>query len=115
MKTALRPNFVSSSLPRSGPSPSLVARFLTAEHNNPEQKARMVQQKHGLTCPILLDENGKGREAYRVGGLPDQHRVPDRVNAEALFGANEEDSIEAFQRGGAGAAAHGAGIAGTPG
>ena len=42
----------------------------TGEESNPQDKARSFQQKHGLTYPILLDEQAKVSAAYRVKGLP---------------------------------------------
>jgi peroxiredoxin len=42
----------------------------TAEEGNPREKASAFQQKHALTYPILLDETGEVRKAYRVDGFP---------------------------------------------
>jgi peroxiredoxin len=42
----------------------------TGEEGLPKEKARAFQQKHGLTYPILLDEQARVSEAYRVKGLP---------------------------------------------
>ena len=42
----------------------------TAEESSPWQNARKFQQKHGLTYPILLDQDGKVRKAYRVENFP---------------------------------------------
>jgi peroxiredoxin len=42
----------------------------TGEEGSPQDKAQAFQQKHGLTYPILLDEQAKVSAAYRVKGLP---------------------------------------------
>jgi peroxiredoxin len=42
----------------------------TGEESSPRDKAQAFQQKHGLTYPILLDEQAKVSAAYRVKGLP---------------------------------------------
>jgi peroxiredoxin len=42
----------------------------TGEEGLPKEKAQAFQQQYGLTYPILLDEQSRVSEAYRVQGLP---------------------------------------------
>ena len=61
---------------------------------DPFAKAREFQQKHSLTYPILVDADGKTKEALAVSGLPTNVLIDREGKIRAIVVGFDSEQIE---------------------